>query len=146
VVASRTSSTGKRIEGLLFGRVVMFSLPRTFYVALFMILSRAYVIILILVLQAYPETLQAVQSDNIHHYYGGLVSIMIGLILYRTKYRNFFVYGGIGVLIEEIMIILEQFGLLKTHLYLSSVDYLTFISILLLMIWLTFKSNQKSLR
>jgi hypothetical protein len=101
------------------------------YIVIFMILSRVYVLLLIQFLSHYPETLSQIQNDSIHHYYGGLVSLAAGLFLKTGLFKNILVFGGIGVILEEGMIILEQIGLIQQHMYLSLIDYTIFAGIII---------------
>jgi hypothetical protein len=116
------------------------------YTVIFMILSRVYVLLLIQILSHYPEALSQVQNDSIHHYYGGVVSLAVGLFLKRGLIKNILVFGGIGVILEEGMIILGQIGLIQQHMYLSLIDYTIFAGIIIsLLLYIKTKESRATL-
>lgn len=70
-------------------------------------------------------------SDRLHHYQAGLVLILVGVVLHRKLRQRFVTYLAvcIALVLEEYVVIVDDFGLRPPYRYLSALDNLIVYSL-----------------
>jgi hypothetical protein len=86
---------------------------------------RLYMIFVLPFLKLIPFLLPAIENEALHHYHFGVALIMIAFVLKLRKRQSMWLtFTGLGIVAEEIMVILTQLGMGHVPKYMGVGDYL----------------------
>ena len=75
---------------------------------------------------------QSAVNDQLHHYHLGLILILISFLLYKRKYVKFLGAVGLGILLEEWIVVLKDLGVKTGQIYLTVTDFISVVGIVML--------------
>ena len=66
-----------------------------------------------------------IAEDPWHHYHIGLLLILVGLVLHKTRKSAIMIAIGLGIFLEEWALFIHDLGFQTNQLYLSKIDFVT---------------------
>ena len=92
-------------------------------------LTRVWAISLFYIFGNDSQTIEMIVNDPWHHYQVGLVLIILAFLLRKFRKAKFIYPIGLGIILEEWPVLLNDLGLNTNHLYHSKIDFIGIITI-----------------